>query len=120
MTKSRPDAVVHYDGKRVLVDGRAPVRDPIKQVTAAAKWLGAQIEESTGKRFPVRPVVVYPGWFIESSPEGRYAPAWVLEPKALVKWIENAATSIDDSDVSLIAYHLARIVMAGESRSFEL
>jgi len=120
MTKRGPDSVVQYDGQRVLVDGRAPDRNPIKQVMAAAKWLSAQIEESTGKSFPVRPVVVYPGWFIESSPEGRYAPVWVLEPKALAKWIENETARISDSDVSLISYHLARIVMAGETRTFDL
>jgi hypothetical protein len=118
--KRRPEAVVHYDGRRVLVDGSAPDRDPIKQVTATAKWLSAQIADSTGKHFWVRPVVVYPGWFIESTPEGRTAPVWVLEPKALAKWIENEATSIDDTDVSLISYHLSRIVMAGETQSFDL
>jgi len=120
MTKPRPNAVVHYDGARVLVDGSVPDRDPVKQVMAAAKWLGAQIEESTGKHFPVRPVVVYPGWFIESSPEGRRAHVWVLEPKALAKWIENESASINDSDVTLISYHLSRIVMAGESQTFDL
>ncbi len=120
ITKRRPDAIVHYDGLRVLVDGRAPDRDPIKQVTAAAKWLSTQIADSTGKRFWVRPVVVYPGWFVETPLEARGAPVWVLEPKALAKWIENESTSIDDSDVSLISYHLARMVMAGETKSFDL
>ena len=111
---------VHYDGHRVLVDGRAPDCDPIKQVKAAAKWLSTQIADSTGKRFWVHPVVVYPGWFVETPPEARGAPVWVLEPKALAKWIENESASIDDTDVSLIAYHLARMVMAGETRSFDL
>jgi hypothetical protein len=120
MTKRRPDAIVHYDGRTVLVDGRAPDRDPIKQVSAAAKWLSTQIADSTGKRFWVRAVVVYPGWFVETPPEARSAPVWVLEPKALAKWIENESTSIDDSDVSLISFHLARMVMAGETKSFDL
>jgi hypothetical protein len=120
IAKRHSDAVVHYDGLRVLVDGRVPDRDPVRQVTAAAKWLSTQIAESTGKRFWVHPVVVYPGWFIETTPEARRAAVWVLEPKALVKWIENESTSIDDSDVSLISYHLARMVMAGETKSFDL
>jgi hypothetical protein len=120
ISKRRPDARIHYDGRRVLIDGRAPDRDPIKQVTAAAKWLSAQVADSTGKRFWVRPVVVYPGWFIEAQPEARSAPVWVLEPKALVKWIENESTSIEDSDVSLISYHMARMVMAGGAKTFEL
>lgn len=120
ISKRRPDAVVHFDGRRVLVDGMTPDRDPIRQVTAAARWLSTQIAESTGKRFWVRPVVVYPGWFVETPPEARGASVWVLEPKALAKWIENESSSIDDADVSLIAYHLARMVMAGESKSFDL
>ena len=120
ITKRHPDAIIHYNGQRVLVDGIAPDRDPIKQVTAAAKWLCTQIAESTGKRFWVRPVVVYPGWFIETPLEARGGSVWVLEPKALAKWIENEATSIDDSDVSLVSYHLARMVMAEETKSFDL
>jgi hypothetical protein len=120
ITKRSPDAIVRYDGRRVLVDGRTPDRDPIKQVTAAAKWLSTQIADSTGKRFWVRPVVVYPGWFVETPPEARGASVWILEPKALAKWIENESASIDDSDVSLISYHLARIVMAEETKSLGL
>jgi hypothetical protein len=118
--KHRPDAVIHYDGRRVLVDGYVPDRDPIQQVKAAAKWLSTQIADSTGRRFWVHPVVVYPGWFVESSPVGRSAPVWVLEPKALAKWIENEAMSIEDSDVSLISYHLSRMVMAGEMKELDL
>ena len=120
ISKYRPDAVVLYDGQKVFVEGRSPDRDPIKQVTAAAKWLSAQIADSTGKRFWVRPVVVYPGWFIETPPDARSAPVWVLEPKALAKWIENESASIADSDVSLVAYHLSRIAMAGETNNFDL
>ncbi len=120
ISKRHPGAVVHYDGLRVLVDGRTPDRDPIKQVTAAAKWLSTQIADSTGKHFWVHPVVVYPGWYVETPPAARGAPVWVLAPKALAKWIENEPSSIDDSDVALISYHLARIVMAGEIKSFDL
>jgi hypothetical protein len=120
ITKHRPDAVIHFDGRTVLINGRAPDRDPIKQVTAAAKWLSTQIAESTGKRFWVRPVVVYPSWFIETPQDARRAAVWVLEPKALVKWIENESANIDDSDVSLVSYHLSRIAMAGDNEGFDI
>jgi hypothetical protein len=120
ITKRGPDSIVYYDGRQVLVDGRAPERDPIKQVSAAAKWLSGQIADSTGKRFWVRPAVVFPGWFVETRPEARGAPVWVLEPKALAKWIENESASISDADVSLISYHLARIVMARETKIVDL
>jgi hypothetical protein len=32
-------------------------------VTSAARWLEKGLQESTGKRFFVRGVVVFPGWF---------------------------------------------------------
>lgn len=118
--KRHAGAVVHYDGRRLLLDGMVPDRDPIRQVSATAKWLSSQIADSTGKRFWVKPVVVYPGWFVETPPEARGAQVWVLEPKALAKWIENEPKSIDDSDVSLVAYHLSRMVIAGETESFDL
>lgn len=101
------------------MNGMAPDRDPIKQVSAAANWLSTQIAESTGKRFRARPVVVYPGWFVETPPVARGAPVRVLEPKAPAKWIENESANIGNSDVSLISYHLPRMVMAGETTNFD-
>ncbi len=37
---------------------------------------------------------------------------WVLEPKALLAFIENERTRVPDSDVALAAYHLSRYVWA--------
>ena len=43
-----------------------------------------------GPAIPVRGVVVYPGWWIEQTNKERPHEVWVLEPKALPGWIENA------------------------------
>ena len=59
-------ATVKYDGKKVLVDGIAPSRDPIQQVKANSSWVQELIWESTGKSFPVKPVVLFPGWYVET------------------------------------------------------
>lgn len=51
----------------------------------------------------MRGVVVFPGWFVEQrGPRGN---VWVLEPKALPAFIENAPAMIAPSDVELAAYH---------------
>jgi hypothetical protein len=74
----------------------------------AARWLERRLQESTGKRHFVRGVVVFPGWFVEQR--GPRADVWVLEPKALPAFIENAPAMIAPSDVALAADHLARYV----------
>jgi hypothetical protein len=109
-TRTKPrrgKPIVTVENERLIVNGYAPDRDPIGQARACAENLKRVLKESTGKQFDVRPVVVFPGWFIEDKRESRAA-AWVLEPKALPVWISQEKATISPSDVSLATYHLSR------------
>jgi hypothetical protein len=108
LTKPWPQAKVVAEGDSLRVAGEEPDRNPIVQVTAAARWLESKLQESTGKRFFARGVVVFPGWFVEQR--GPTGDVWVLEPKALPAFIENAPAMITPSDVALAAFHLSRYV----------
>lgn len=57
--------------------------------------------------------MVFPRWWIETAPDARQSAVWVLEPMALPKWIGNESVTVVDSDVSLIAYHLGRMIRVG-------
>ena len=105
---SEGEAVVQYDGDKVTVAGLEPDRDPVAQVKSSTVWLQELIEESTGKKFKVRPVILYPGWFIEKQPKG--AEVWVLNPKALPAFLKNENTAMSNEDVYLVSYHLSRYV----------
>ena len=107
---SEGEAVVQYDGDKVTVAGLEPDRDPVAQVKSSTVWLQELIEESTGKKFKVRPVILYPGWFIEKQPKG--AEVWVLNPKALPAFLKNENTVMNTDDVHLVSYHLSRYVRA--------
>jgi len=107
-TKPSPKARVIVNGDSLTVAAYAPDRNPIEQVTAAARWLERRLHQSTGKRFFVRGVVVFPGWFVEQR--GARGDVWVLEPKALPAFIENAPVMIAPSDVTFAADHLSRYV----------
>jgi hypothetical protein len=110
-SKRSPNDKVAFDGARILVGGRTPTRDPVTQIRAAVDWLRRTLEESIGKQFPVRGVIVFPGWFVEPmTPEQKATGIWVLEPKALPSFIEHEPNLISDSDVSLAAFHLGRYV----------
>ena len=96
----RRDVRVSYDGRRILVDGQEPDRDPLKQVRAAADRVAEILRQHTGLQPPVRPVVLFPGWYVEPQPKG--VPIWVLNPKALPAWARNEPTRLSAREVSVL------------------
>jgi hypothetical protein len=107
-SKPFPNARVQLKEGALLVAGYAPDRDPISQVTAASRWLERLLEDSTGKRFAVRGVVVFPGWFVEAP--GETSQVWVLEPKQLPALIARQSQTISLTDVKLASFHLSRFI----------
>jgi hypothetical protein len=107
-SKPWPQAKIIVDGESLTIAGQTPDRDPMVQVSLAARWLEDRLQESAGKRFAVRGVVVFPGWFVEQRlPRG---PLWVLEPKMLPGFIEQEPETVAPADVALAAFHLSRYV----------
>jgi hypothetical protein len=100
---------ITFDGEHILVGGFTPERDPVLQAKAQSGWLRGLLSESTGRKFTVKPVIVFPGWFIEQKP-GATKEVWVLEPKALPGFLSNAATVLTPEDVKLASFHLSRFV----------
>jgi hypothetical protein len=77
--------------------------------------VGDVLEASTGRRFFVQPVVVYPGWFVEPMPPN--AAVWVLNENAVPTFIKNANGRLSSEDVALITFHLKRYVIAKGSEA---
>jgi len=117
-TRSKPakgSAEVVFDGENVKVAGHEPDRNPVVQARAQAGWLKSLLTESTGKDFPVFPVIVFPGWFIRTTKR----PAkklWVLEPKALPKYLANEEPKMTEADIRLASFHLSRFIRSEEQR----
>jgi hypothetical protein len=114
-TRSKPNgagATVRYDGNKLFVNGNVPSREPIKQVQAISAWVQELLKKSTGKTFPVRPVVLFPGWYVE--PENAHAQdkVWVLNPKCLLSFIQNEKVDLSPEDVNLISFHLSRYIQS--------
>jgi hypothetical protein len=122
-TRRKPvkgEARVTLGDDRVFVSGHLPDRDPLVQARAGADWLAKLLAESTAKRFAVRGVVVFPGWWVEPvSAQWKRNPdkPWVLEPKALPAFIENEPETLDEADVAMAAFHLSRYVRATQADS---
>jgi hypothetical protein len=105
----RGDARISFDGEHIVASGHDPDRDPVGQARAQASWVARLIEEGTGRKYAVKPVVLFPGWWIDQG-EGTLKELWVLEPKALPGFLANEPTRLDKGDIKLAAYHLSRYI----------
>lgn len=110
----RGEAVIQYDCETINISGYTPPRNPIIQSKAQSAWVREIIEEGTGKRFNVQPVVVYPGWYVKRSPEGVQCNVLVLNPKILPAILENSETRLSVEDTKMIHYHLSRYIRTKE------
>lgn len=110
---ARGEAKIVFDGEQLTTAGRESERNPIVQARAQSAWLKQLLSESTGRNVDVFPVVVFPGWYIEQSSEC-LRNIWVLEPKALAKFLANAPQRLAPEDVKLASFHLSRFIRGNE------
>ena len=71
------------------------------QATWSAKWVRECLQKGTGKTFDVKPVVVFPGWYVDRQKMVTHSNAWVLNPKAIAAFSENEKTKLSEEDVRL-------------------
>lgn len=117
-TYSKPvgrNARVVFEGGRLRVDGFEPQRDPVAQARGQAAWLKKLLTDSTGRAFAVRPVIVFPGWFVEARGADAVG-LWVLEPKALPGFLEHAPAVLSKEDAHLAGFHLSRFLRSDPRR----
>lgn len=104
---------IEFDGETLLAAGWLPSRDPVVQSKAQARWLGEILEETTGRKFPVKPVIVFPGWYIE-QPKGTSREVWVLNPKALPSFLEHEPDRLEPDEVAMASSHLSTLIRSGK------
>jgi hypothetical protein len=92
-----PDAKIQYDGQVVRVPGTKLDRDPIAQAKAERDFIRKWIGEKANRAAPVRPAVVFVGWYTERRPEG--AEVWVLNTTALMSFIQHEHAMLSQDDI---------------------
>ena len=113
----RGGAVIDYTGDILQFNGGVKNGDIIIQAKAAASWLAELIHESTGKKVFVRPVVVFPGWYIQKAASVKDPLVWVLNPKSLEAFVSNSHQRLSREDGHLVAYHLSRYIRTFERKA---
>ncbi len=102
--------IVTYDGQKVLINGRAPDRDPIAQSKGQAAWVQDYLKSCTALSFvPVTPIVVYPGWFIDYLKAGE-AKVKVANEQLIWSCIQSSPHTLAPHDAKLVESRLADYV----------
>ncbi len=108
-TYSKPkDGRVVFDGKKILIDGYDSEAKLLIQARAEASWVKKILKDSTGKNVNVQPIIVFPGWFVETTAEGKKSDVTVLNPRLLKQHVGFMKSVLSKEDLMLIAYHLSR------------
>jgi len=101
---------IEYDGASVRIDGFTPTKNPVDQVQAEVRWLRNLLKDALRRDYPIRPVVVFPGWYVESAPQAKRSKVWVLNPKALQGFIRQEPMILSSKDVAEVGSFLKRNV----------
>jgi hypothetical protein len=114
-TRSKPEgkpAKVVVDRAGISVGGGPASREALDQASAQSVWLTEQLKRSTSKSFHVRPVVLFPNWYVVQKCPRKAQDPWVLAPKAFLKWVKRGRTILVGDQIALASFHLSRIVKA--------
>lgn len=92
-----------------LLKGSFDISGCLVQARAQADEMRALFSDFLPEPVKVQPVVVFPGWFVDSE-SGSQRDVWVLEPKAFMKWLEKAPPQLDPTAVGAARQIIARHV----------
>ncbi len=106
----RGETVISFDGEKILINGMKPHRDPVIQARSQASWIKDFLKSSLGRTFPVRPVIVFPGWFVKGTPT--CSDVWVLNEKALPGFIEHEPTVLGPDELQAVTYQISQHIRA--------
>lgn len=101
----RGSSEIMYDGEIIEINGFRDTEILI-QARAQSHWLKDCLKGLVGHEIPVRPVVLFPGWFVERARRG--VEVWVLNEKALSTFLTNETGVLDADEVSSIANQFSR------------
>ncbi|TXH06667.1 MAG: NERD domain-containing protein, partial [Candidatus Moraniibacteriota bacterium] len=111
-TKSRTKPLgasskVLHDGNTLQIAGKQAVNQPLHQARAQARWLTALVNRDSTAKYSVRPVLVFPEWYVERIGSRTKDDVWVLNPKALAKFLDCEPPILSNPSIEHVTQILA-------------
>lgn len=111
-TRSKPSkgqADIKYDGRELDINGFR-TSEPLIQAKAQARELQKLINNLTGKSLFIKPVVLFPGWFVSYKNGTANNEVVVANPKMFQKLIEKSNNTIGVTEQKVVAEALKRYI----------
>jgi len=105
---ARGRSKIFYDGTTLRMEGKAPFDEPLNQVRAQARWLANLLNDGRTTGLKVRPILVFPDWYVERTGHRGKDDVWVLNPKALDKFLDHEPPLLSSSSVESAAQALTQ------------
>ncbi|OYT19434.1 MAG: hypothetical protein CCU26_11515 [Nitrospira sp. UW-LDO-01] len=97
-----------YDGHTIrLEDGRL-LQKPLRQARGQAQWLANLLNDGRKATVTVRPVVVFPEWYVERTGPRSMQDVWVLNPKALGKFLDHEPQALSADAIDAVSHALTQ------------
>lgn len=112
-TRNKPPkepGTVLFDGETVSLNGGPADPAPVISARAQADRLKRLLREVTGRQCAVRPMLVYPGWFVAMTEAAVSSDVLVLSPKGLYKRIKREPEALPADLVRQSARQLAAFI----------
>lgn len=116
-TWSKPDkgrADLFFDGETIVKWNKPVEPNPIDQVVANARFVQELLEQSTGRRFDIQPIVTFPGWFVTYDHDLKPLKPWVLNPKQIPGFIGQSTSVLSTEEMNLINFNLSRYIRTSD------
>jgi len=110
-TRSKPSrgcSSIVYDGETVRIGNGAPTNEPLIQARAQARWLADLLNDGRSRTLVVRPIVVFPEWFVEPTNLQRKPDVWVVNVKLLANCLSNEPSVLSSELIDSVANTLTR------------
>jgi len=110
-TRSKPShgsSSIVYDGETVRIGNGAATNEPLNQARGQARWLANVLNDGRTSTFMVRPVLLFPEWYVERTGTRQKEDVWVLNPKALEKFLSLEPAILSSERIDSISNTLTR------------
>jgi hypothetical protein len=107
ISKNEGNPEITTDGKVIKIRGKASDNSAIIEASRHAKILFNELNENTGKRFYVKPVLVYPNWLVKDYVGDDL---WVLNPKRIGIHIKLQRETLNDVDINIVKCCLSNLI----------
>ena len=104
---ARGAAVIRHRDNTLTFNDKSESKSELVQAKAGANWLRNFFQETLRRDLTVKPVLFFPGWYIENEGSNE---VWILEPKAFPKYLNNRKPVFERDEVMTLSTALSRYI----------